>query len=45
MRRKCYGKVTLGMELKVWRDQRPEQLYKGLEQRDRYLAQLEMEPG
>jgi hypothetical protein len=40
-----YGKVTLGMELKVWRDQRPEPLPKGLEQLDRYLARLGLDTG
>jgi hypothetical protein len=40
-----YGKVTLGMELKVWRDQRPDPLHKGLEQLDRYLARLGLATG
>jgi hypothetical protein len=40
-----YGKVTLGMELKVWRDQRPDPLPKGLEQLDRYLARLGLDTG
>jgi hypothetical protein len=40
-----YGNVTLGMELKVWRDQRPDPIGKGLEQLDRYLARLELETG
>jgi hypothetical protein len=28
----CYGGVTLGIELKVWRTGRPNPLVKGLEQ-------------
>jgi hypothetical protein len=40
-----YGKVTLGMELKVWRDKRPDPIDKGLEQLDRYLARLGLEIG
>jgi hypothetical protein len=40
-----YGKVTLGMELKVWREKRPDPIEKGLEQLDRYLARLGLETG
>ena len=35
-----YGDVTLGLELKVWRQGRPDPLQAGLEQLDRYLAGL-----
>lgn len=34
------GPVTLGIELKVWRDDRPDPLAKGLGQLDTYLARL-----
>lgn len=34
------GPVTLGIELKVWRDDRPDPLSKGLVQLDAYLARL-----
>jgi hypothetical protein len=40
-----YGKVTLGMELKVWREKRPDPIEKGLDQLDRYLARLGLETG
>lgn len=40
-----YGDVTLGMELKVWRDSRPDPLQAGLEQLDRYLAGLGLATG
>ena len=40
-----YGAVTLGMELKVWRDSRPDPAKVGLEQLDRYLAGLGQESG
>jgi hypothetical protein len=40
-----YGKATLGMELKVWRDRRPDPLVKGLEQLDSYLARLGLGTG
>jgi hypothetical protein len=40
-----YGNATLGMELKVWRNTRPDPLVKGLEQLDRYLARLGLETG
>ena len=40
-----YGEVTMGMELKVWRDGRPDPLKAGLEQLDRYLAGLGLETG
>ncbi len=35
-----YGEVTIGIELKVWRDGRPDPLPEGLEQLDAYLAGL-----
>ncbi|MEO0760134.1 MAG: ATP-binding protein [Cyanobacteria bacterium J06648_16] len=40
-----YGEVTLAIELKVWRDQRPDPLEKGLEQIDRYLSGLNLNTG
>jgi type II secretory pathway predicted ATPase ExeA len=40
-----YGQVTLGMELKVWREGRPDPIKAGLEQLDRYLAGLGLETG
>jgi type II secretory pathway predicted ATPase ExeA len=40
-----YGKVTLGIELKVWRAQRPDPLIAGLDQIDRYLAGLSLNQG
>jgi hypothetical protein len=40
-----YGDVTLGMELKVWREGRPDPLKAGVEQLDRYLAGLGLESG
>ena len=40
-----YGAVTLGMELKVWRDGRPDPVKVGLEQLDRYLAGLGQNSG
>nr|WP_242513349.1 hypothetical protein [Halochromatium salexigens] len=40
-----YGAVTLGIELKVWRDRRPDPLARGLEQLDGYLAGLGLDCG
>ncbi|MBP6733496.1 MAG: AAA-like domain-containing protein [Chromatiaceae bacterium] len=40
-----YGSVTLGMELKVWRDQAPDPLAEGLKQLDGYLAGLGLDTG
>ncbi|MBS1220650.1 MAG: hypothetical protein H6R23_270 [Proteobacteria bacterium] len=40
-----YGAVTLGIELKVWRDGEPDPLAEGLEQLDGYLAGLELDGG
>jgi hypothetical protein len=40
-----YGAVTLGMELKVWRDLRPDPLAEGLAQLDGYLAGLGLDAG
>lgn len=40
-----YGDVTLGMELKVWREGRPDPLQAGLAQLDRYLSGLGLDTG
>ena len=40
-----YGTLTLGMELKVWREGRPDPIKAGLEQLDRYLTGLGLETG
>ncbi|WP_295401518.1 AAA-like domain-containing protein [uncultured Thiocystis sp.] len=40
-----YGAVTLAMELKVWRDGRPDPLSEGLVQLDGYLAGLGLDRG
>ena len=40
-----FGAVTLGIELKVWRDGEPDPLAEGLEQLDGYLAGLGLEGG
>ncbi len=40
-----YGDVTLAMELKVWREGRPDPLKAGLEQLDRYLTGLALDSG
>jgi AAA-like domain len=40
-----YGEVTLGIELKVWRDRKADPLSKGLEQLDGYLARLGQDKG
>ena len=40
-----YGQVTLGMELKVWRDGYPDPLQNGLAQLDSYLAGLGLDTG
>ncbi|NEX17928.1 MAG: hypothetical protein C1943_15240 [Halochromatium sp.] len=40
-----YGAVTLGLELKVWRDGRPDPLTRGLGQLDGYLAGLGLDGG
>ena len=40
-----YGAVTLGIELKVWRDGEPDPLAEGLEQLDGYLAGLGLDGG
>jgi hypothetical protein len=40
-----YGKVTLGIELKVWRTRKVDPLSKGLEQLDEYLARLKQDYG
>ena len=41
----CYGDATLGIELKVWRDRKPDPLSQGLEQLDLYLAGLGLQQG
>jgi len=40
-----YGALTLGMELKVWRDGAPDPLAEGLDQLDGYLAGLGLDWG
>jgi hypothetical protein len=40
-----YGKVILGMELKVWRDKKPDPLKEGLKQLDKYLSGLSLDTG
>ena len=40
-----YGKVVLGMELKVWRDKKPDPLKEGLKQLDKYLSGLSLDTG
>ncbi len=40
-----YGAVTLGIELKVWRDQRGDPKTDGIDQLDGYLARLELASG
>jgi hypothetical protein len=40
-----YGAVTLGIELKVWRDGEPDPLTEGLTQLDGYLAGLGLDTG
>ena len=40
-----YGQVTLGMELKVWREGKPDPLAEGLKQLDKYLSGLNLETG
>jgi hypothetical protein len=40
-----YGVVTLGIELKVWREGQPDPLAEGLEQLDGYLAGLGLGEG
>ncbi|MEG4282295.1 ATP-binding protein [Microcoleus sp. A006_D1] len=40
-----YGEVTLGIELKVWRNRKSDPLNKGLEQLDGYLARLGQDKG
>jgi len=40
-----YGAVTLGIELKVWRDGEPDPLAEDLEQPDGYLTGLELAGG
>jgi hypothetical protein len=41
----CYGTVRLGIELKVWRQTRPDPLAVGLQQLDGYLARLGLDWG
>ena len=40
-----YGKVILGIELKVWRDQKKDPIETGIEQLDSYLARLGVDFG
>lgn len=40
-----YGNVTLGIELKVWRDKKGDPQSDGLEQLDSYLARLGLDSG
>jgi AAA-like domain len=40
-----YGEVTLGIELKVWRNRKVDPISKGLEQLDGYLARLGQDSG
>jgi IS605 OrfB family transposase len=40
-----YGKTTLGIELKVWRDKKGDPVAAGLEQLDAYLARLGLDSG
>ena len=40
-----YGDEQLGIELKVWRDGRPDPLHEGLDQLDGYLTKLGLEGG
>jgi hypothetical protein len=40
-----YRAITLGMELKIWRDGAPDPLAEGLEQLDGYLAGLGLDSG
>ncbi|KYC41090.1 polyketide biosynthesis operon protein CyrO [Scytonema hofmannii PCC 7110] len=40
-----YGNVTLGIEIKVWRNKKGDPLSEGLEQLDSYLARLGLESG
>jgi len=40
-----YGDVILGMELKVWREGRPDPLAEGLKQLDKYLSGLNLDSG
>jgi hypothetical protein len=40
-----YGSVTLGIEIKVWRDRRPDPLNRGLQQLESYLTRIEVSDG
>ena len=40
-----YGEIILGMELKVWREGRPDPLSEGLKQLDKYLSGLHLDTG
>jgi len=40
-----YGKIILGMELKVWREGRRDPLLEGLKQLDKYLSGLNLDTG
>jgi hypothetical protein len=40
-----YGDVTMGMELKVWREGKRDPIHEGLEQLDKYLSGLNLATG
>ncbi|MEI6330682.1 MAG: ATP-binding protein [Pseudanabaena sp. ELA645] len=40
-----YGDITIGMELKVWREGKKDPLQEGLKQLDKYLAGLNLDTG
>ena len=40
-----YGAVTLGMELKVWKEGKKDPLTDGLKQLDKYLSGLALDTG
>jgi hypothetical protein len=40
-----YGDVVLGMELKIWRDRKPDPINQGLKQLDKYLSGLNLDTG
>ncbi|MCP2732279.1 hypothetical protein [Limnofasciculus baicalensis] len=40
-----YGKIILGIELKVWRDKKGDPIETGIEQLDSYLARLGVDFG
>jgi len=40
-----YGGIGMVIEIKVWRDRRPDPLIEGLEQIERYLARMQLDQG